>query len=77
MSAIPTKSALEFHPLADVFPLLDGEEFEALATDIAPAVATANGAVRRSPQPCLLFLGLCSPALWMGICVAMRRTPGK
>ncbi len=35
MSAIPTKSALEFHPLANVFPLSDGEEFEALRADIA------------------------------------------
>ena len=26
---------LEFHPLANVFPLSDGEEFEALAADIA------------------------------------------
>ncbi len=35
MSAIPTKSALEFHPLANVFPLSDGEEFRALMADIA------------------------------------------
>ncbi len=35
MSAIPTESALEFHPLANVFPLSDGEEFEALRADIA------------------------------------------
>ena len=24
----------EFHPLADLFPLIDGEEFDALASDI-------------------------------------------
>ena len=48
MSAISTKSALEFHPLANVFPLSDGEEFQALAADI-----TAHGV----HEPVVLYEG--------------------